>query len=713
MGTRTQDTAPPAAGRAATAPLLMVPRTDSPLALDGALALAAALAAAGPVDVVSPQAQVPRRDWDASIQTGPAAALNPVAPGRVRVARVVGPAAAADPAARDRLARMDMIWVPSPADRAALVAAGLPADRVRVVSEVVTEAPALGAPARPSLLWLADGSAPAEAETLLAAWDAAGRRAPGARLVVAVPCPADSSAPLATVADDLAAALARRGIDPAGVPDIDVAPWRPHDVSALVRLLADATALVVTRTGGEPARAAVLALAAGRSVIAPPGLLPEAASRQAGLIPAHAGEEALATAMDAALAAPVRPPAVPAWARPAAVAEAAHAALAAARPRWRAAATTGHPGVVIEGAVFAPHSLALVNRELARGLLRLGSVELTLSDREGAPDPERVAEHPDLRELAGRPPEHVPDLVIRQSWPPDVEVPAPGRLVAMLPWEFGPVPRMWAAAVGTRIDEVWAYTNHVRDSYLESGVDPDRVAVVPLGVDPERFHPGAPPAGLGLPDDGRFRILFCGGLIWRKGADILIDAYLRAFSPRDDVVLVLKDFGAGGPYGVQPIEERIARLARDPLAPAIHRLSGPLPDRDMPGLYTACDCLVHPFRGEGYALPVAEAMASGLAVVATGGGAVDDFATPETAVLVPSRELHVPEESLGGFAVCGTPRVREPAVDDVAEAMRRLHDDRAAARAMGARAAAWMAAEHTWDHAAAVARARIRALTGR
>ena len=30
----------------------------------------------------------------------------------------------------------------------------------------------------------------------------------------------------------------------------------------------------------------------------------------------------------------------------------------------------------------------------------------------------------------------------------------------------------------------------------------------------------------------------------------------------------------------------------------------------MPGLYTACDVLVHPYRGEGFALPVLEAFAA-------------------------------------------------------------------------------------------------------
>ena len=45
-----------------------------------------------------------------------------------------------------------------------------------------------------------------------------------------------------------------------------------------------------------------------------------------------------------------------------------------------------------------------------------------------------------------------------------------------------------------------------------------------------------------------------------------------------------------------------------------------LNDQEMAGLYAACDCLAHPYRGEGFALPVVEAMACGLPAIVTGAG---------------------------------------------------------------------------------------------
>ena len=57
-----------------------------------------------------------------------------------------------------------------------------------------------------------------------------------------------------------------------------------------------------------------------------------------------------------------------------------------------------------------------------------------------------------------------------------------------------------------------------------------------------------------------------------------------------------------------------------------------LSEAELAGLYAACDCLVHPFRGEGFGLPVVEAMACGLPVIVTGAGPALDYATDETRV---------------------------------------------------------------------------------
>jgi len=69
-----------------------------------------------------------------------------------------------------------------------------------------------------------------------------------------------------------------------------------------------------------------------------------------------------------------------------------------------------------------------------------------------------------------------------------------------------------------------------------------------------------------------------------------------------------------------------------------------LGEEEIAGLYAACDCLVHPFRSEGFALPVVEAMACGLPVIVTGAGPALDYASEETAFPIPAGR--------GQFAEC-------------------------------------------------------------
>jgi glycosyltransferase involved in cell wall biosynthesis len=140
--------------------------------------------------------------------------------------------------------------------------------------------------------------------------------------------------------------------------------------------------------------------------------------------------------------------------------------------------------------------------------------------------------------------------------------------------------------------------------------------------------------------------------------------------------------------------------------------SGTLPEADLPRLYAACDCLVHPYRGEGYGLTVVEAMACGLPVIVPDRGATADFAVPGTAVLVPAADATMATGEIGGMPLADRPRLVEVDADDLAAAMRRAYEDPAGHRALGAAAAAHVRAHHTWDRSAAAALARVRALAG-
>jgi glycosyltransferase involved in cell wall biosynthesis len=103
-------------------------------------------------------------------------------------------------------------------------------------------------------------------------------------------------------------------------------------------------------------------------------------------------------------------------------------------------------------------------------------------------------------------------------------------------------------------------------------------------------------------------IFFVGTVEPRKGLDVLLDAFSALASEIDDVELWLA--GQTG-WGVGPIEEQIAA---HPYTARIRRL-GFVDDEFLPALYREARVVAYPSRGEGFGLPVLEAMACGALVV--------------------------------------------------------------------------------------------------
>ncbi|WP_228431383.1 glycosyltransferase [Baekduia soli] len=240
-------------------------------------------------------------------------------------------------------------------------------------------------------------------------------------------------------------------------------------------------------------------------------------------------------------------------------------------------------------------------------------------------------------------------------------------------------------------------------------MDPGRVAVVPNGVDLATYAPEGPAADLGLA--GGLRFLFVGGAIGRKGIDVLLDAWAQAFAGRGDVTLVVKDFGADGVYRGAD-RTALERAAADPDARVIH-LTDVLDDAGVAALYRACDVLVHPYRGEGFAMPVLEAMACGVPAIVTAGGPTDEFCPPAAGWRIPSRRVTLPGRSVSGMPTHGDPWMLEPDRDALAALLREAADAPAAERARRGAAARAAALELGWDAVGAQYARRLRALATR
>jgi glycosyltransferase involved in cell wall biosynthesis/tetratricopeptide (TPR) repeat protein len=351
---------------------------------------------------------------------------------------------------------------------------------------------------------------------------------------------------------------------------------------------------------------------------------------------------------------------------------------------------------------FLDHgSLSHVNREFARALKSFPDIQLHCVSNGGA-----VASgfEDQAREISATPPEAA--VTVRHAWPPDWRRPARGKLVVIQPWEYGVLPEQWVKD-SARVDEFWVPSEYVRRVYVESGVPADKVVIVPNGVDLEKINPQSAP--MKLASQKKFKFLFVGGTIFRKGPDLLLQAYLDNFTAADDVCLVIKDFGGKSVYAGQTFESQIRAAQSQPNAPEILYLNEELPPDALPGLYTACDCLVLPYRGEGFGLPVIEAMASGLPVIVTAGGATDDFVRDEFAWRIPAQPWVIGHE-VGGLKLAGAGWVLQPDVIALGRFLREAFGNPAETRRRGQAAAERARQFYSWKNSAAIAAERIRDL---
>ena len=180
------------------------------------------------------------------------------------------------------------------------------------------------------------------------------------------------------------------------------------------------------------------------------------------------------------------------------------------------------------------------------------------------------------------------------------------------------------------VDEVWAATTYLQRAFSSAGRVPVSVVPSPLVFE----TPGDVSSArkrLGL--DDRFTFLFSFdflSVVERKNPLGLLDAYRRAFGPDDGTRLILKSINGD----VFPREkERIAAAIADHAD--VELWDRMLPATDRLALVAAADCYVSLHRAEGLGLTMAEAMAVGTPVVATGYSGNLDFMDDRSALLVP------------------------------------------------------------------------------
>lgn len=381
----------------------------------------------------------------------------------------------------------------------------------------------------------------------------------------------------------------------------------------------------------------------------------------------------------------------------------------AARIRPRREGSGAKPGVILKGPFLVHSGHARINRELGRALLESRTIDAGLEQFEYAKAALSVLKDGELIQQGLRKhPEHL-DLTIRHQWPPNFARPECGKLACILPWEHRAVPKKWVEEIQRNVDELWVPSQFVATAFAEGGLGSERIKVIPNGVDTDVYNPdGETWRPTGCRD---FAFLFVGGTIRRKGIDLLLQAYLEAFTPDDDVTLIVKDLGGSSFYRHNNFLNQVQAISRTQNAAHVLLLTNEYNDADLAMLYRGCDAFVLPYRGEGFGMPIMEAMACGKPVVTTAAGPALEFCRAEDSYFVRAKEVALADEPppLGEMSREWT--WFEPDLIELAETLRSVYENREEAAQRGQAAAEAVARKYCWPRITQDYLDRVMALT--
>lgn len=195
------------------------------------------------------------------------------------------------------------------------------------------------------------------------------------------------------------------------------------------------------------------------------------------------------------------------------------------------------------------------------------------------------------------------------------------------------------------MDEVWVPSTANRLSLLESGMNPDKVKVVPIPCDIEKYKKDYGKLHIPHVNHDDFVFYFVGEYVQRKNLTALITAFHCEFEPYEQVKLVIKTNKTG--YNPQQLSQEInkkilntkSRLRIFPNTESYKQdivITDMLPEDHLMAMHNTCDCFVMPSHGESWSMPTFDAMAMGNPCIVPSNTGMTEYVNKENGWIVES-----------------------------------------------------------------------------
>ena len=187
--------------------------------------------------------------------------------------------------------------------------------------------------------------------------------------------------------------------------------------------------------------------------------------------------------------------------------------------------------------------------------------------------------------------------------------------------------------VARELQDIVVVSTSTRDDITRDfGVDPERVTVIPLGIDQDIFKPRPH-----VPKDPNQLISAASADVPLKGQKFLVEAYAKLLKTRPELKLTVIGKPREG-----PTKELAQQLGVADKIKYIHGLT----HEEMGEAYCSAGIAITPSLYEGFGFPAAEAMASATPVVVTDGGALPEV-VGDAGVIVPRGNADALAEAIG------------------------------------------------------------------
>ncbi|MGM0646691.1 MAG: glycosyltransferase, partial [Thermodesulfobacteriota bacterium] len=199
---------------------------------------------------------------------------------------------------------------------------------------------------------------------------------------------------------------------------------------------------------------------------------------------------------------------------------------------------------------------------------------------------------------------------------------------------------MWKGMVWyyNQLDRVYVPSRATGEEIQAQGVQAEKIAVYPRGIDITRFDPGFANGfwhtRYGV-SQRAVKLLYVGRVSKEKDLDILARAYRRLAAQRSDVTLCI--------VGDGPYRERMQQMLAE--TPTV--FTGTLEGRELAEAYASSDAFVFPSTTDTFGNVILEAQASGLPVIVSDqGGPQENILPGQSGLVVPGGDAEALRQAI-------------------------------------------------------------------